>query len=270
MKTILELNEYDSILSHIYIIRNIITNKVYIGQAVSHRLNKNKYRIFGLEGRFRDHISEALTNTKKNQCTYLNNSIRKYNKENFNVELVEICNINESDEKEQEYIKMYNSLYPNGYNLTKGGKNFMINNATNDKFLHNELNEKKFKRGRDFGFVHNNETIKKMKSYYADRKNDKEFQIKLKSCMSNTISTFYEKKKIQYLSEQKLILPLKQYIKPVYKRNTNIIHNFIIKINNKKIKIVNNDTLEDKYNKLLNILNESYKINNNCNDIPKG
>jgi hypothetical protein len=270
MKTILELNNYESILTHIYIIRNIKTNKVYIGQAISHRLNKNKYRIFGFEGRFKDHISEAQNNTKKNQCTYLNNSIRKYGKENFNVDLVEICKISESDEKEKQYIELYNSLYPNGYNLTKGGKNFIINNINDDKILHKKLNLKKSKRGRDFGYAHNDETINKMKQYYANRKNDEEFQIKIKNCMSNTISSFYEKKKIQYLSEQKLILPLEQYIKPVYKKNTNVIHNYIIKINNKKIKILNNDTLEDKYKKFLDILNKSFEINNNCNDIPKG
>ena len=109
-----------------------------------------------------------------------------------------------------------------------------------------------------------------MKLYYAERKNDEQFQNKMKKCMSNTISNFFEKKKIQYLSEQKLILPLKEYIKPVYKKNTNIIHNYIIKINNKKIKIINNDTLINKYNKLLDILNKSYEISKNCNDIPKG
>jgi hypothetical protein len=269
MKTILEINEGYLVYSHIYIIRNILTNKVYIGQAVSHRLNKNKYRIFGFEGRYKDHISEAINNTKKNQCTYLNNSIRKYGKENFIVNLIDICKIFEADDKERFYITMYNSLYPNGYNLTKGGKNFIIDDV-NDEIFNNNLNVKKSKRGRDFGFIHNDETINKMKLYYSERKNDKEFKLKLSNCMSNTISSFYEKKKIQYLSQQKLILPLKEYIKPVYKRNTNIIHNYIIKINKKKIKIINNDTLQDKYNKLINILNESYKISKNCNDNPKG
>ena len=42
-----------------------INNKIYVGQAVTHRLNKNKYRYFGYEGRFKDHISEAINNTKK-------------------------------------------------------------------------------------------------------------------------------------------------------------------------------------------------------------
>ena len=36
-------------------------------------------------------ISEAITNTKKKQCTYLNNGIRKYGKENFSCKLIKEC-----------------------------------------------------------------------------------------------------------------------------------------------------------------------------------
>ena len=34
-------------------------------------------------GRFKDHISEAKCNTKKNQCWYLNNAIRHYNANSY-------------------------------------------------------------------------------------------------------------------------------------------------------------------------------------------
>jgi len=71
----------------IYKIICLKTNKIYIGQAVSHILNHKKYRIYGMEGRFKSHIYEAYSN-KKNQCTYLNNAIKKYGKEFFNVELL--------------------------------------------------------------------------------------------------------------------------------------------------------------------------------------
>ena len=70
------LNDSSNVLGHIYVITNLITKKQYVGQTVSHRKNRNKYRPFGFEGRFKDHISEALCNTKKKQCNYLNNSIR--------------------------------------------------------------------------------------------------------------------------------------------------------------------------------------------------
>jgi group I intron endonuclease len=120
METI--LTDPSKINGHIYIITNTTTNKVYIGQAVSHRKNRGKYRFFGYEGRFRDHLSEALCNTKKKQCSYLNNAIRHYGKDAFMVALLEECDISQMDDRERHYIQQYNSVYPTGYNLTVGGK----------------------------------------------------------------------------------------------------------------------------------------------------
>jgi hypothetical protein len=121
---ILNLDECDKVDGEIYKITNNINNKSYIAQTRSHRLNHKKYRPFGYQGRFKDHISEALCNTKKKQCTYLNNSIRQYGKEAFRVEFITECSKDELDNMEELYIKQYNTLYPNGYNLTKGGKVF--------------------------------------------------------------------------------------------------------------------------------------------------
>jgi hypothetical protein len=107
----------------IYKIINISTGKIYIGQAVSHILNHKRYRPYGYEGRFRCHISEAFS-SKKNQSHYLNNAIRKYGVNDFGVELIEYCEIVKANEREIHYIKEFNSLFPNGYNLKNGGSVF--------------------------------------------------------------------------------------------------------------------------------------------------
>jgi group I intron endonuclease len=107
----------------IYIIRNLVNQKIYIGQAVSHILNHKKYRPYGHQGRFRCHISEAFSK-KKNQCHYLNNSIRKHGVDNFEVELIENCITEDANERETFYINHYNSVFPNGYNLKIGGTVF--------------------------------------------------------------------------------------------------------------------------------------------------
>lgn len=112
----------DEITGQIYIIHNSATNISYVGQTLSHRKNKGKYKLFGYEGRFRDHISEAVCNTKKKQCRYLNNAIRKYGKDVFNVELLHTCAKEDTDIWERHFIEKQNTLYPNGYNLTPGGK----------------------------------------------------------------------------------------------------------------------------------------------------
>jgi len=107
----------------IYVIRNLVNQKVYIGQAVSHILNHKRYRPYGHQRRFRCHISEAFS-SKKNQCHYLNNSIRKHGVDNFEVELIENCTIENANERETFYIQHYNSVFPNGYNLKIGGTVF--------------------------------------------------------------------------------------------------------------------------------------------------
>ena len=116
--TILENGEHR--YCEIYKIVNLINNKVYIGKAVSHILNHNKYRPYGMEGRFRCHVSEAFS-TKLNQCHYLNNAIRKYTAENFSLQLLCNCSMVDADRVESDEILKNNSLYPNGYNLNTGG-----------------------------------------------------------------------------------------------------------------------------------------------------
>ena len=133
----------------IYKITNLTSGKVYVGQAVSHILNHKRYRPYGREGRFRCHISEAFS-TKKNQCHYLNNAIRKYGVDDFVLELIEYCEISESNDKEFYYIKKFTSLYPYGFNLKNGGGNV---------FTHSEESKKRVSNG--------------LVNYYSDKKSER-------------------------------------------------------------------------------------------------
>lgn len=126
------LKDNSSVVGHIYLITNTQNNKRYVGQTLSHRKNRGKYRPFGYIGRFNDHVSEALCNSKKKQCTYLNNAIRSYGKEAFQVELLLVCSRQELDVQERKYIDDYATLYPNGYNLTHGGKVFKDKSIPNN------------------------------------------------------------------------------------------------------------------------------------------
>jgi hypothetical protein len=107
----------------IYKIVNSINGKIYIGQAVSHILNHKRYRPYGMDGRFKCHISEAFSQ-KKNQCYYLNNAIRKYGSAMFKVELIETCSVTNADSIESKCILEHKSIYPTGYNLKIGGTTF--------------------------------------------------------------------------------------------------------------------------------------------------
>lgn len=94
----------------IYKITNTMNNKIYIGMTTR-----------DVETRFKEHIESALYDKTKN--THLYKSIKFYGKNKFIIETIyetqsfeDLCN------KEQYYIKYFNSLNPSGYNYLMGGK----------------------------------------------------------------------------------------------------------------------------------------------------
>ena len=94
----------------IYIIRNTVNDKCYIGQS-----NDYKYR-------FRKHCEAARRNNHKYK-SYLYNAMNTLGIDKFYVELLE-SDVEDYNEKEIYYINKYNTLRPNGYNLAKGGGNY--------------------------------------------------------------------------------------------------------------------------------------------------
>lgn len=102
----------------IYIISNNINKKQYIGQAISISSNGRKR---GSYKRWIEHVKNA--NSKIFECRLLENAINKYGADNFIVEDLIICNIEQLNMYENIFINSYNTLYPNGYNLMTGGGN---------------------------------------------------------------------------------------------------------------------------------------------------
>jgi group I intron endonuclease len=89
--------------------------KSYIGQT-----------IHSLEYRLAKHLQRAKADDEKPQCRALNAAIRKYGIENFQKETLVICNDVDLDDYEIKFIDVYQTLAPDGYNLTKGGSNRML------------------------------------------------------------------------------------------------------------------------------------------------
>ena len=95
--------------SGIYYIENITTRKKYIGQSIDiyHRWNK--------------HISELNNGCHHND--YLQKAWDKYGQDDFVFEVLEYCNQEQLDEREQYYINLYNTTNRDlGYNLKQGGQ----------------------------------------------------------------------------------------------------------------------------------------------------
>ena len=91
------------------------SGKKYIGQCCKYLSSGKKW---GYLSRWKDHIRDSNT---KNYCRLLNNAILKYSPENFLLEVIKECNIEELNYYEEYYINIYSTLTPNGYNLTTGG-----------------------------------------------------------------------------------------------------------------------------------------------------
>ncbi len=102
----------------LYIIKNKINNKIYIGQT---KLSINK--------RWIGHKSKANKGSK----LVIHSAMRLHGIENFNVELLDTAiSLEEANQKEYDLINEYNSKCPNGYNMVDGG-NVEFLNATEPK-----------------------------------------------------------------------------------------------------------------------------------------
>ena len=98
----------------IYCFTNLVNDKKYIGQSIR---NDNS--------RYQNHKSAYLRETASDFDSPLHRAFRKYGFENFAYEIIikDIDNIDLLNELEIYFIKKYNSLIPNGYNVEPGGKN---------------------------------------------------------------------------------------------------------------------------------------------------
>jgi len=89
----------------IYKVTNRINGKVYIGQTKQ-----------SLQKRWSNHCC------KNSHCSILHSAIEKYGAENFTVEQIDVAATkDELDKKEIFWISHYNSIAPNGYNISSGG-----------------------------------------------------------------------------------------------------------------------------------------------------
>ena len=91
----------------LYKITNLINGKIYIGQT-------NDF-----DRRWYEHCNRAQ-NIPRQTVEY---AIKKYGVNSFQYELLEnVSSREEANLKEILYIKEHSSIYPNGYNIEKGGK----------------------------------------------------------------------------------------------------------------------------------------------------
>ena len=99
----------------IYLIKNKLNDHVYIGQAKN--ISKRLY----------NHLHSTINSAKSDYNAPLHVAIRKYGFDNFEINILDKCNIADLNNKEIYWISYYHSYkhdpaYNGGYNLTAGGK----------------------------------------------------------------------------------------------------------------------------------------------------
>ena len=142
----------------IYKSTNKITGKIYIGQT-THTLDK----------RIKGHIKESKI--ESNRPFML--SINKYGEDNFEFETIDSAdNLDELNDKEIYWINFYNSVSPNGYNITGGGqgKKMMVTNELSKRISKGLKNSEKWQE------IKNSEEYKlKMKKSFIGFNKGKKF-----------------------------------------------------------------------------------------------
>lgn len=211
----------------IYKITNKLNNKVYIGQTIR-----------PIDERFHRHITDAMNNILD---THFARAIRKYGKENFDIELIDTANDqNELNLKEQYWIRYHDSTNGNkGYNETDaiykcGGNTYQY--KTNEDMFKIKDKLKKTKRGS------NNPNSKSVKCFNVNTKEEIIFNT-IEECRE-----FFKEKTHRFITTRVL-----HQTKSLYRGEWNISYkneNYVdlpVKINKSgtKIKATNLNTLEE-------------------------
>jgi group I intron endonuclease len=139
----------------IYKILNKLNNKCYIGKSEK-----------DIEKRWKSHLT--LLNNNKHYNPHLQYAFNK-NYEVFEFSIVEICSVEDCNEREIYWIKEYNSCnHKYGYNLTYGGEGGLMCAESLEKMMKSSIGRKHTQETKDKiskaheGLRHTEEAKKKM------------------------------------------------------------------------------------------------------------
>lgn len=158
-------------MNFIYITTNLINNKQYVG---SHKGRKN--------------------DTYLGSGTIILKAIKKYGKKNFKRIILEECDVSINLLLEEKYIKEYNTLIPNGYNISPTGGALIFDDNLRNKKRISLL-------GKNKGRIHSKEIRKKMSEAQKGKKLSIETKQKMSEFQKGRVKSVIERK---HLSESKM------------------------------------------------------------------
>ena len=142
----------------VYLRTNKVNGMQYVGQTNNFKQRERQWR--------------NLTNYYANN--QLTEDRNKYGLENFDVEILAVVGTQEESwELEKKYILEYNTLYPNGYNVsTGGGRGFTYQEERNKKISEATKGENNYWFGKKFSDEHR----KKISKANKGKKRSEEFK----------------------------------------------------------------------------------------------
>ena len=153
----------------IYRIINKLNGKIYVGQTIN----------------FKQRMGQHKRDSSKSRPG-IDMAIAKYGWENFSVEIIEECSVEQLNEREIFWIAALNSKAPSGYNLTDGGDGIVgCTDETRAKLAaaskgHEVSEETRTKIGIASKNRHpNEETIAKMVAAHTGKHHSEETRAKL-------------------------------------------------------------------------------------------
>lgn len=208
--------------SGIYRVYTNFNDACYIGQATDIYNRFNSHHIYDY-------------NNEKNSCynTKFYSALRKYGLEAFEVEVIDLCPIDELDEKEIYYIAQYNSFH-HGYNSTEGGQNWSPN-------IHSLESEEKRQKTREL-----NQSLKGENHPRAKLTNEEVILIRQRYIDGETPESIYQDYKDKYSSFDTFRRIILGY---TYKNVSNIPSSEQVRHTNAKLTEIQVKEIRNKYQK---------------------
>ena len=172
----------------VYLIKNIINGKIYVGSALFSRDNIRIKRSIHI--RLRDHV--YALNRKSHANKHLQNAWIKYGKESFTFFVAELVSGNQDSLLmiEQNWIDKMNACNPKiGYNIATNAK------APFEGKFHTEQTKEKLRKA-NLGTKRSEETKAKMSKWQIGKKLSEETKAKISESEKGKIITDVVKKKM--------------------------------------------------------------------------
>lgn len=108
----------DDSKGEIYKVTCHVTGMSYIGQARCY-VGKTK-KAHGAKGRWKAHVWKAVHSPQHFADTTIWAAIKLYGETAFSVEVIEMCDVDDLNDKERFFIKHFDTQLPHGYNKLSG------------------------------------------------------------------------------------------------------------------------------------------------------